>query len=109
MSKVGDKVFCIDGSFHPSICEWANHIPVEGRVYTIRSIHRCPHTITREDGVGYRLMELKNPGHTRDKDVCFSDWRFIDLEELSSYYNQEIEEKSPTQKKAESIASNNLV
>ena len=95
MNKIGDKVFCIDGTFHPSVTEWANYLPLDGQVFTIRSLLRCPHTITKEDGIGYRLEELKNPGHTKDNDVSFSDWRFIDLDELQSYYDLEIEKSAP--------------
>ena len=58
MLTVGQKVVCVDGSPMKNDC--ADVLPlrlVEGRIYTVRSIHTEPHI----DGYGVRLDELVNP------------------------------------------------
>ena len=34
----GQRVICIDGKFHPSVWEYVNEVPIEGEIYTVRSV-----------------------------------------------------------------------
>ena len=58
MLTIGQKVVCIDGSPLRNNCDAVLPLRlVEGRVYTVRSIHTEPHI----QGYGVRLDELVNP------------------------------------------------
>ena len=77
MLTVGQKVVCIDA--RPPRNNSGPFLPlrlVEGRVYTVRSIHTEPHL----DGYGVRLEELLNPSivwsDADEKEWSYSSERF---------------------------------
>ena len=54
----GQRVLCINGRFAPDVSEWTNRVPIEGEIYTVSAVVRCPHRLTGEYGGGLRLVEI---------------------------------------------------
>lgn len=54
----GQKVLCINGRFAPDVWEWTDRAPMEGEIYTVSALVRCPHRLTGEHGGGLRLVEV---------------------------------------------------
>ena len=79
MYSIGQKVVCINERFHPLMVARGDRLPVEGVVYTIRSIGPARHIITKRLGLAFRLMELVNP-KINGGEAAFSAWRFTPLE-----------------------------
>jgi hypothetical protein len=52
-------VLCINGKFAPDVWEWTDRVPIEGEIYTVGSVIRCPHRLTGEVGSGLRLIEVE--------------------------------------------------
>jgi hypothetical protein len=70
----GQRVFCDNDWFHPSIRDWGNQIPTcEASYYTVKEVCLCPDVVTGEMGFGLLLEELSNP----DDQLCFSGSRFV--------------------------------
>ena len=84
MFYVGQRVVCINGRFHPLVWEWADHVPVEGDVYTVRSVRTGTCPVDESYGPAIWLEELLNPRTGFWSEVCFSTWRFAPLEEALS-------------------------
>ena len=57
----GQRVVCIDGSFHPCVWEWVDQVPLEGEVYTITSVRLGGREkVTGKVGPALRLLEIPN-------------------------------------------------
>ncbi len=80
MYYIGQKVVCINDTFHYSIADWGDQIPVKGSVYTIRNITKGRHFTTGKLGFAFHLVELVNLKTDSGREVCFSAWRFAPLE-----------------------------
>ena len=80
MFYIGQKVRCINDRFHPSIADWADHIPVAGEVYTVRDIGSGTHAVTHLPGYGILLAELPNPVAANGHEVHFIESRFVPVE-----------------------------
>ncbi len=55
----GQRVLCINGKFAPDVWEWTDRVPIEGEIYTVGAVTRCPHRLTGEVGTGLRLIEVE--------------------------------------------------
>jgi len=84
MFVCGQKILCIDGSFHPSIVEFADQVPREGAVYTVRALSSATNIITRKAELCVHLFEINTPLNAAGKEVYFSTWRFIPLGHLAA-------------------------
>ena len=82
MYYAGQKVVCVDDSFDPGIVEWADHIPENGKTYTVRAIKSSTNPATQVVGDGFHLLELQNPKPSRGGEVCFAEERFEAIEDL---------------------------
>ena len=93
MFAIGTRVVCANDTFHPSIIEWCNEIPVLGKTYTIRSISpgTCPVNGLR--GPGFKFEELNNLDPTTNRESVFSDWRFNPRDEYSDIFDDEPEDE----------------
>lgn len=85
MLKPGQKVVCIDGAPMRNGC--GDVMPlrlVEGRIYTVRSLHTEPHIA----GYGVRLEELLNPSFVwadgTEKEWSYQSERFRPLVEADT-------------------------
>ncbi len=85
----GQLVVCIDGNFHPTVWEWVNEVPIEGRIYTVRTVMRNNrHAVTGKIGPGLSLVEI--PGRMgRGREVFWLLERFrpLDVQENSDATN----------------------
>lgn len=83
----GQRVVCIDGNFHPTVWEWANEVPIEGRVYTVSCYYpRRQHPITGKIGPGVSLVEISGriPGADRFTTWAAERFRPLDTHEAIS-------------------------
>jgi hypothetical protein len=84
MFQVGQKVVCINGRFPPLVWEWADHVPIEGEIYTVRGVRNGTCPVDGSYGPSLLLEELVNPKAISWSEVAFSTWRFAPLEEALS-------------------------
>ena len=90
--QTGQRVVCIDDSFHPSISDWGEKLPVVGWVYTVRKVQpNVNHPPSGARGTGIRLVEIRNVPALYKAELYFSAWRFAILEEEAA--NENIEER----------------
>ena len=76
MFSVGQKIVCVDDVFHASIVEWADCVPIDGHVYTIREISRAKNVVSHVTELCFHLLEINNPKTVGGREVFFSAWRF---------------------------------
>lgn len=77
----GQRVLCIDGKFHPLVWEYVNEVPLEGEVYTVRSIRLGGRdNVTGQPGPALALEEISGrlPGCKRE--CCWIVRRFAPLD-----------------------------
>ncbi len=77
----GQRVLCIDGKFHPSVWEYVNEVPLEGEVYTVRSIRLggCDN-VTGQPGPAIALDEISGRLPGSKNEVCWIVRRFAPLD-----------------------------
>jgi hypothetical protein len=83
----GQRVICIDGRFHPSVWEYVNDVPIEGQVYTVRSVrHGGRDNVTGKIGPAICLKEISGRLPGVDSEVAWIVRRFapLDLQESTS-------------------------
>ena len=83
----GQRVLCIDGKFHPSVWEYVNEVPVEGEVYTVRSIRLGGYdNVTGQPGPAIALEEISGRLPGCKNEVCWIVRRFVplDIEETTT-------------------------
>jgi hypothetical protein len=76
----GQRVLCIDGSFHASVWEWVNEVPQEGEIYTVASVvQNSPNKVTGIVSAALNLVEIPGrlPGQVG---VCWNVRRFAPLD-----------------------------
>jgi hypothetical protein len=78
---IGQKVVCVDDTFHPHVFEFFDRVPVKGRVYTITELVHARQYETGVLSVGVRLTELPSilAGWG-----SFAMWHFRMLEEMKA-------------------------
>lgn len=78
---LGQRVLCIDGTFHPSVWEYVNEVPIEGEVYTVRSIRLGGFdNVTRQPGPAIALEEISGSLPGCKKEICWIVRRFAPLD-----------------------------
>ena len=82
---IGQKVICVDGSFHQGVWDWCVSVPVEGIIYTIRRIQLGPDPYTQHYGVGFLLEEIVNPRTGEGREGGFFSGRFRPLSEAAEF------------------------
>ena len=93
---LGQRVLCIDGAFHPSVWEYVNEVPIEGEVYTVRSIRLGGFdNVTRQPGPAIALEEISGSLPGCKKEICWIVRRFAPLD---------IQESNSAAKKKKSVA-----
>lgn len=81
----GQRVLCIDGKFHPLVWEFVNEVPLDGQIYTVRTIRfHTRHQITGAPGPGLALMEIPGRLPGSGKEVSWDIARFKPLEEYDT-------------------------
>ena len=79
--KIGDKVICINANFGAKgLANPQYTFPKAETNYTVRGLH--------SEGNALLLEEIKNPlinDKPVDNEICFWEWRFIHLEQVSNY------------------------
>jgi hypothetical protein len=95
----GQRVICLNGRFSPDVWEWTNQVPVEGEIYTVSAVVRCPHRLTGEYGAGLRLLEVDTvmPGSTDAPRLNWDIARFAPLDVAET--NSVAKKKKPVAKK----------
>ena len=78
---LGQRVLCIDGQFHPSVWEYVNEVPIEGEVYTVRSIRLGGYdNVTGQPGPAVALEEVSGSLPGCKGEVCWIVRRFVPLD-----------------------------
>ena len=55
---VGQKVVCVDGHFTSAVYEHYDHVPLEGKVYTISHLFWGTNYYTQDDCLSVHLTEI---------------------------------------------------
>ncbi|HCE42860.1 MAG TPA: hypothetical protein DET40_04880 [Lentisphaeria bacterium] len=58
---IGQLVVCVNDEFCDMAYQWCTDLPVKGCIYQIREIRNSAHWLTREIGLGVKLVEIVNP------------------------------------------------
>ena len=77
---IGQKVICVDDTFHPQVVEFFDRLPEKDQVYTIDELFWLPQHETRELTLSVRLAELP-PLRVTSPRSGFSLWHFRLLED----------------------------
>lgn len=84
MWRIGQRVQCINGRFSPLVWEFANQVPVEGCVYTVRGVGMDNlNLLTGARECGIHLEEVVNAAVEGWQEAFFSAWRFREASEES--------------------------
>ena len=97
----GQRVLCIDGTFHPSVWEYVNEVPIEGEVYTVRSIRLGGYdNVTGQPGPAIALEEVSGSLPGCKGEVCWIVRRFVpvDIQQTATVTREK--KARPTRKKA---------
>ena len=96
----GQRVICINGRFAPDVWEWTDRVPIEGEIYTVSAVVRCPHRLTGEYGGGLRLVEIDTemPGADNAPRMNWDVSRFVPLD-VAETKSVAKKKKSVTKKK----------
>ena len=78
--RAGQKVVCIDDKFPIQFWDWADYIPREGAVYTVRWFDAVRHGITGQRIPGILLNEIINPTFGGRGEMHFWTRRFRPVE-----------------------------
>ena len=84
---LGQRVLCIDGTFHPSVWEYVNEVPIEGEVYTVRSIRLGGYdNVTGQPGPAIALEEVSGSLPGCKGEVCWIVRRFVpvDIQDIAT-------------------------
>jgi hypothetical protein len=55
---IGQKVICINDSFHGAVFDWCASLPIAGYVYTIRAMQIGRDRVTGFSNLGFLLAEI---------------------------------------------------
>jgi hypothetical protein len=83
----GQRVICIDGKFHPSVWEYVNDVPIEGEIYTVRSVRLGGRdNVTGKIGPAICLKEISGRLPGVNSEVAWIVRRFapVDLQDSTS-------------------------
>ena len=77
----GQRVLCIDGSFHSSVWEYVDEVPLEGEIYTVSKIRLGGRdNVTGKIGPAIGLREISGALSGCRGEVCWLTRRFVPLD-----------------------------
>lgn len=77
----GQRVLCIDGSFHSSVWEYVDEVPLEGEIYTVSKIRLGGRdNVTGKIGPAIGLQEISGTLPGCQGEVCWLTRRFVPLD-----------------------------
>ena len=95
MFLTGQKVVCIDDSFHPSIAALYLALPKKDAVYVVRGVSVGISPTGDEGEIAITLIGLKNPRSSKPPhpERAFNAMRFRSLEEMQESISKVAEDK----------------
>lgn len=98
----GQRVLCIDGSFHSSVWEYVDEVPIEGEIYTVSKVRLGGRdNVTGKIGPALGLQEISGSLPGCQGEVCWLTRRFIPLD-LQQTKSAEKNESAGTPRSAKS-------